>query len=69
MQWKMQVGNLTTNMNVKIDFTLPGFRATKILTWYCHGLESARGIYNTILGRDLLISLGLKYYFSNTPLK
>ena len=55
MQWKMQVGNLTTNMNVKIDFTLPGFRATKFLTWYCHGLESARGIYNTILGRDLLI--------------
>ena len=32
MQWHTQADNLSTNLKVKIDFTLPEFSATKIVT-------------------------------------
>ena len=32
MQSHTQEGNITTNINVKIDITLPGLSATKIVT-------------------------------------
>ena len=45
MQWHTQVGNIITNMRVKIDFNLPEFIATKIIMWECHIYESAKGVY------------------------
>ena len=33
MQWNMQAGNLTTNLKVKIYFTLIGFNAIQFVTW------------------------------------
>ena len=33
MQWQKQADNITTNMKVKIDLTLPEFSATKIVMW------------------------------------
>ena len=33
MQWNMQAVNITNNIKVKIDFTLPELSATKIVTW------------------------------------
>ena len=32
MQWHTQVGNITTNFNVNIDFTLHALSATNIVT-------------------------------------
>ena len=32
MQWHTQAGKITTNLKVKIDFTLPEISATKIVT-------------------------------------
>ena len=32
MQWHTQAGSITTNLKVKIDFTLPGLSAEKIVT-------------------------------------
>ena len=32
-QWKTQVGNIITNIKVKLDFTLPEFRSTEIVKW------------------------------------
>ena len=33
MQQHTRVGDITTNLKVKIDFTLPEFSATKTVTW------------------------------------
>ena len=54
MQWHTHEGNITTNLKVKIDFTLPELRATKIVTWNFHVDESAKGRYEMILGINLL---------------
>ena len=59
MQWKIQVGNPNTDIEVKIDSTLPEFSMTIIAKWECHMDESAIGRYNVILGRDLIIRLVL----------
>ena len=48
MQWHTQAGNITTNLKVKLDFTLPALIATNALTWKCHVDESAKGIYDMI---------------------
>ena len=54
----MQAGSTITNLKVKIDFTLPGISATKIVTWNCHVDHSSKRIYDMILGRDILTVLG-----------
>ena len=64
MQWHTQAGNITTNMEVKIDFTIPGLSATKIVTWDCHVDGSAKVRYDMILGRDLLTELVLNLTLS-----
>ena len=64
MQWHTLDGNITTNIKVKVDFTLPTLSVTNDVTWKCHEDDSARGRYNMILGRDILIELGLNLKFS-----
>ena len=59
MKCHTQASNLTTNLKDKIDFILPGFSATKIMTLECHLDASAKFIYDIILGRYLLTELGL----------
>ena len=49
---------------MKVDFCLLEFSAAKIVTWICHVDESTKGIYNMILGRDLITALGLDLKFS-----
>ena len=53
MQWNMQAGKITTNLKVKIDFTLPELSLKEIVMWYFHVDESAKGGYDMILGSDL----------------
>ena len=48
MQWNTQAGNITTNLKVKVYFTLPELNATNIVTWKCHVDDYAKGIYNMI---------------------
>ena len=55
MEWHTQAVDITTNLKVKIDFTLPGFSATKIVMWNFHVDDSTKIRYSIILGRDLLI--------------
>ena len=69
LQRKTQAGNLTTNLKVKTDFILPGFSATKILTWEFHVGNSTKGGYDMILSRYLLTSLGLNIIFMNMSVK
>ena len=59
MQKHAQVGNITTNMRVKIDFTLPELSATIIVAYNFHVNESTKGRYDIILGRYILTVLVL----------
>ena len=43
MKWSTQAGNITTNLKVKIYYTLPALSATNSVTWNCHLDESAKG--------------------------
>ena len=54
MQWHTQEGNITTNLRVTTDFTLPEISAKQIVTWNFHDDESAKGRYVMILGINLL---------------
>ena len=69
IQWHKQANNITTNIKVKIDFTLPKISATKIVTWDFHVDESDKGRCYTILGRDILTALGLNLEFSKYFIK
>ena len=43
MQWHTQAGNITTNIEVKVDFTLLALSATNVRTWKCHVDDSTKG--------------------------
>ena len=59
IQWHTQAGNITTNLKVTIDFTLPARSAEDVVTWKCHMDESTKGRCDMILGQDILTELGL----------
>ena len=61
MQWHTQSCNTTTNLKVKIYFTLNDFSMTKIVMWEFHMGDSTKGIYDMLLGRYLLTVLGLNF--------
>ena len=69
MQWNTQAGNITTDLKVKIDFTLPALRAMNVVTWNFHVDDSAKGRYDMILSRYLLTELGLNLKFSEHVIK
>ena len=53
IQWQTQAINITTNFEVKVDFTLPTLITMNVVTWKFHVYESARGRYDILLGRDI----------------
>ena len=55
MQWHTEAGNITTNIKVEVNFTVPKLSATNVVTWKFHVDDSAKGIYDMILGKYLLI--------------
>ena len=65
MQWHTQAGKFTTNLKVKIDFTLYELSVTKILAWNCHVDDSAKSIYDMILGRYIITELILNLRLSD----
>ena len=64
IQWHTQVAIITTNIKVKIYFTLPELSAAKTVTWKCHVDDYAKVRYGMILGRYLLIDLVLNLRLS-----
>ena len=54
MKWQTQARNITTNLKVNVDFTLPELSATNVVTWKCHEDDSDKGGYGMILVRYLL---------------
>ena len=59
MQWHTQAGNITTNIKVEVEFTLPEISATNVVTWIFHVDKYTKGEYNMILGRYLLTESGI----------
>ena len=57
MQWHTQAGNISSNLKVYVDFTLPPLSVTNVVTRKCHVYDSAKGMYGMILGRDILKEL------------
>ena len=53
MQWNTQAKDITTNIKVKVYFTLPTLSATNVSTWNFHVDDSAKDSYDMILGQDL----------------
>ena len=53
MQGHTQASNITTNIKVKVDFTLPKLSVENTMTWEFHMDESTKGRYDIILGQDL----------------
>ena len=68
-KWNKQSGNITTNIKVNIDFTLPSLSVTDVVTWKCHVDDSDKGRYDMILVRDILTELGLYLKFSEHVIK
>ena len=64
MQWQKQGGKFTTNQKVKVDFFIPKFSATTIMTWKYHMDNSTEAWHEIILGIDMLTSLVLDNTFS-----
>ena len=48
MEWNTQAESITTNLKVKVYFTLPTLSATNVVTWKFHLDDSAKGRYNMI---------------------
>ena len=61
---EIQARKFTTSKKVNVYFCLPVFSATKIVSWKFQVDISTNGRSNMILGRDLLIALGLDLKFS-----
>ena len=65
MQWHTQAGSITTNLKVKIYFTLPELCVMKIVICNFQVDDSTKGGYYMILGRDILTDLGSNIKFSD----
>ena len=64
MQWHNKAGKVTSNLKVKMYFTMPEFRATKVVTQNCHVNDLAKSNYDMILGIYILTLLGLNLKLS-----
>ena len=64
MKWTTPAGEVSTKKSVKTQMTLPEFYHDRIIEWDYHVAKSL-GMYDMIIGRDLLKFLGIDIRFSN----
>ena len=69
IQCYTQAGNITTNLKVKVYFTLPAPSAKNVMTWKYHVGDSDKGRYDVILVQDLFIELVLNLKFPEHIIK
>ena len=65
--WTTQAGAFDTKETCTIQFTLPEFHKDRIIEWKAHVDASPRpnSNYDMIIGRDLMIELGMTLDFNN----
>ena len=64
MQWHRQSVNITTDLKVKVYFSLPVLSAANDVMWKCDVDKSVKGGYDMILGWYISIELGLNLKLS-----
>jgi hypothetical protein len=62
LKWKTAAGELSTNYQVNIEFSLPELHESGMVQWTVHAAKTC-GIYDLILGRDIMQELGLMFSF------
>ncbi len=69
--WKTEAGSFTTTKKCQVEFTLPEFTKTKSVQWDLHvnSQPNKNGRYDLIIGRDLMIELGININFQDSTLQ
>ena len=62
--WTTPAGPLHTKYKCKCQFTLPELHDNRMISWNLHVSESL-GSYDMIIGRDILMGLGINLQFSD----
>ena len=62
LKWKTATGELSTNYQVNIEFSLPELHESRMVQWTVH-VARTTGNYDLILGRDIMRELGLTFSF------
>ena len=58
-QWSTSAGILTTNTKIVTSFSFPELHANKLINQSLHVVDLNIDRYDMIIGRDLIISLGI----------
>ena len=61
-KWKAAAGELSTNYQVDIKFSLPELHESRMVQWTVHVAKTC-GNYDLILGRDIMRKLGITFSF------
>ena len=64
MQWHTQAKNITTNLKVKVYFTLPAVNVMNAVMWKCHVDDPDKGRQDMILVQGILTESVLNLKFS-----
>ena len=67
-KWSTKAGNFQTTHKCKIEFTLPEFHPGREIEWNVYVDESPPLKYDMIIGRDLLMHLGIDLIFSKAEI-
>ena len=69
--WKIKAGGFTTNQQCEINLKLPAFYEHKVVTWQANVDPSKQSTsqYDLIIGRDMIINLGIDIFFSQECIK
>ena len=62
--WTTPAGEMSTRSKVKAQFTLPELQEKKLIKWNLHVVPDM-GAYDMIIGRDLMVFLGIDIRFSD----
>ena len=66
--WNTAAGIFQTEGTAKVDFILPEFYESKLISWKAHVTKQDCG-YDMIVGRDLLQELGMKIDFDSNSIE
>ena len=66
--WTTPAGDMKTTARCRCKFSLPEFHRDRVIEWKLH-VTPDLGAYDMILGRDLLVGLGIVIDFGNNTLE
>ena len=69
--WETKGGNFSTSGKCLVNFTLPALHEHRVITWNCYVDKSDQKScnYDLIIGRDLMLEVGIDVCFSTAEIK